>query len=177
MKALLIIDMQLGSFRPYALRHDTHGVIERINALSDLFHRNNDKVIFIQHDGTRDNNFLPGTEDWSVLPELIRHPDDIEVSKTANDVFYKSNLQEILDSHGISELFITGCATDFCVDTTIKSALHKDYHVIVIEDAHTTADRKGLPAVAVIEYYNWLWSEMLPTNSAIQLVKTIDVLK
>lgn len=31
MKALLIIDMQIGSFKPYALRYDTLGVIERIN--------------------------------------------------------------------------------------------------------------------------------------------------
>ena len=32
--ALIVIDMQLGSFTPYSARHDTLGTIERINRLA-----------------------------------------------------------------------------------------------------------------------------------------------
>lgn len=35
MKALLIIDMQQGSFTPAAPRHDAEGVVNRINLLSE----------------------------------------------------------------------------------------------------------------------------------------------
>jgi len=63
MKALLIIDMQIGSFKPYALRHDTAGVIERINTLSKFFRANQFVVVFVQHDGTKENVFLPNTTD------------------------------------------------------------------------------------------------------------------
>ncbi|QRY59756.1 isochorismatase family protein [Sphingobacterium siyangense] len=101
MRALLIIDMQLGSFRPYELRLDTIAVIDRINRLSDAFRNNGDLVIFIQHDGTKENSFMPGTEEWSLLPELIRGAADIFVSKTANDSFYKTDLQTILRSRCI----------------------------------------------------------------------------
>jgi len=163
MRALLIIDMQLGSFRPYTLRYDTFGVIDRINKLSEHFRKSDDLVIFVQHDGTNENSFLPGTEDWSLLPELIRGPADILVSKSANDSFYQTNLHMILTSRG-KELIVTGCATDFCVDATIKSALTKDYSITVVADGHTTADRPMIPAWQVIDYFNWLWSEMTPTG-------------
>jgi nicotinamidase-related amidase len=45
MKALLIIDMQNGSFKPYTARYDTLGVIERINNLSSYFRNSLQKVI------------------------------------------------------------------------------------------------------------------------------------
>ena len=177
MKALLIIDMQIGSFRPYTLRHDTLGVIDRINNLSNYFRTNNDKVIFIQHDGTKENNFLPRTEDWHILPELTKHQSDIIISKTINDAFYNTDLQTILSKNNITELFVTGCATDFCVDATIKSAVSKDYSITVIEDGHTTADRPHLNATMVIQHYNWLWADMIPTNFKVQVIKTNDLLK
>ncbi|MDF2478922.1 MAG: cysteine hydrolase [Sphingobacterium sp.] len=169
MRALLIIDMQQGSFKPYTLRYDTKGVIDRINELSQQFRKSGDPVIFIQHDGTKENCFLPGTEDWSILPELIRGPEDIFVSKTANDSFYKTDLQTILKSRGVRELIFTGCATDFCVDATIKSAITEDYFITVVADGHTTADRPMIPAKQVIAYFNWLWSEMTPTLRTVKV--------
>ena len=175
MKALLIIDMQKGSFKPYSLRHDTLGVIDRINFLSGYFRANNYPVIFIQHDGTNENCFFPKTDDWEILPELVRLPNDITISKTANDSFYKTFLQEMLFKKATSELFITGCATDFCVDTTIKSALSRDYKVTIIEDGHTTASRPFIDAQTVINHYNWLWSEMSATKYKLAVLKTRDI--
>ena len=169
MRALLIIDMQLGSFKPYTLRHDTIGIVDRINQLSEQCRKRGDLVIFIQHDGTRENCFLPETTDWSLLPELIRGPEDIFVDKTANDSFYKTDLQAILKSRGVLELIVTGCATDFCVDGTIKSAMAKDYGITVVADGYTTTDRPMIPARQVIDYFNWLWSEMTPTQGRIKV--------
>ena len=176
MRALLIIDMQIGSFKPYNLRYDTLGVIERINKLSDYFRANNDKVIFVQHDGTKEDVFLPNSFDWEILPELIKCSTDYTISKSANDAFHKTDLESTLATNNIVELFITGCATDFCVDATIKSAVSKDYDVTVINDAHTTANRPHLDAHKVIEHYNWVWSEMTPTSFKIHVVKTKDLL-
>ena len=75
-----------------------------------------------------------------------------------------------MDVLGIKELVVTGCATDFCVDTAIKSALTNDYNVTVISDAHTTADRPELSAKQVINHYNWIWSETMPTEGKIDVV-------
>lgn len=50
MKALLIIDMQVGSFMPKDIRFDAEGMIDRINKLSDFFRQNGDQIFYIQHD-------------------------------------------------------------------------------------------------------------------------------
>ncbi len=176
MEALIIIDMQIGSFKPYSLRHDTLGTIERINLLSKKFRDNKQFVIFIQHDGSKENNFVPYTEDWQILPELNRFPEDIIVSKTANDSFYHSELYNILIEKNITELFICGCATDFCVDSTVKSALTKDFKVTIIADGHTTADRPFIDAETTINHYNWLWADMTPTKYKLSVVKTIELI-
>ena len=177
MKALLIIDMQLGSFRPYSLRHDTMGVIGRINELSQRFRDNGDLVIFIQHDGSKENAFVPGTPDWAILPELIRQPADTTSTKTANDAFYRTVLHDTLQQHNVTELYITGCATDFCVDSTIKSALSKDYNITVVANGHTTANRPQITAEQVINHYNWLWDDMTATKYKIIVQDTSDILK
>jgi len=170
MKALLIIDMQIGSFNPYTLREDTFGIIARINKLSSFFRDNNDKVIFIQHDGTKENCYLPNTKEWEILPELNIEKGDLVVSKTANDAFYNTSLQTALTAYDITELFITGCATDFCVDATVKSALTKDYNLTIVGDAHTTADRPFLTAKMAIKHYNWLWADMTATKFKIKVI-------
>jgi nicotinamidase-related amidase len=95
---------------------------------------------------------------------------DLVISKTANDSFYKSRLKDELASLGVNQVVITGCATDFCVDATIKSALVNDLNVVVIADAHTAGDRPTLKAKQLIDHYNWIWSEMSPTISKIKVV-------
>jgi nicotinamidase-related amidase len=102
-------------------------------------------------------------------------PGDILVSKTANDSFYQSNLSEMLLENNVSELFITGCATDFCVDTTIKSALSKDFKVTIVEDGHTTASRPFADAQTLINHYNWVWSDMSPTKHKLSVVKSGNI--
>jgi len=47
-------------------------------------------------------------------------------SKEACDAFYKTDLSRILQDHDTRELIVTGCATDFCVDTTVRAAASRD---------------------------------------------------
>ena len=174
MKALLIIDMQNGSFTPSTPRYDAEGVIQKINALSAQFRRNGDKVIYIQHNGTKEHSFIPGTHNWQLLSSLVVKPNDVILSKTANDAFYRTELADMLKSHNITELFVTGCATDFCVNATILCALMHEYRIVVFKDCHTTADRPHLPAEKVIEHHNWIWENMTPINNAIKVVSSLD---
>lgn len=177
MKALAIIDMQRGSFKPETPRHDANGVIERINKLSGLFRSHNDKVIFIQHNGLKQNNFIPGTSDWEILPTLTISKDDVIISKTANDSFYKTDLEKVLSENDINELIITGCATDFCVDTTIKSALTKEFDITIVKDGHTNANRPGIDAETLINYYNMIWGYLIPVKNNIKVISCEDLLK
>lgn len=175
-KALLVIDMQKGSFTPKTPRFNTNEVVKCINGLTKLFRELNYSVIYIQHDGTGTGAFEKNATDWENLDELIVESTDIRIDKYANDVFYKSELRLKLKELNINELFITGCATDFCVESTIQSALTKDYNITVVADGHTTGDRPHLKAEQIIEHYNWVWQNMIATKGHVK-VRTAKQIK
>ena len=160
MIVLLVIDMQAGLFAQ-APRHDADGLVDRINALGRVVRQAGGLVIFIQHAGPQGDTFEPGTDGWTLLESLQREAGDRVVSKQACDAFYQTDLARILQDHDARELIVTGCATDFCVDTTIRAAASRDYEVIVAEDGHTTADRPHMDAVSVIRHHNWVWENLI----------------
>lgn len=168
-KALLVIDMQKGSFTKETPRYDTEGVVERINHLARNFRDQGAPVIWIQHDGTGSGHFEKGNPDWENLEELDVQPDDVRIDKYANDCFYHSPLAAKLEELGAKEIYVTGCATDFCVESTIQSALTKDFSITVVSDGHTTGERPNLTAKQVIDHYNWVWQNMIPTKGSIEV--------
>ena len=174
--ALLIIDMQKGSFTPETPRHNTQGVVLRINELAQIFRQKNQPVFVVQHDGTGTGEFVKNTQEWENLEELDIKSTDIFIDKYANDAFYQSELKAVLLKNGITELFITGCATDFCVESTIQSALVHDFNITVVADAHTTGDRPHLQAEKVIEHYNWDWQNMISTEATIKVETTEQII-
>jgi len=176
MKALLIVDMQVGSFSDKTPRFDTKGVVQRINQVSNYFRDQGEAVIFIQHDGTKEKYLFHGTEDWEILPELTQASNDIFIEKTANDSFYNTGLDQTLKKYNIQELYISGCATDFCVNATIHSALVKDFNITIIKDCHTTADRLSFSAEKLILFHNWLWENLTPTKGRIRLLSAHDII-
>ncbi|MCP3875101.1 MAG: isochorismatase family protein, partial [Desulfobacteraceae bacterium] len=72
--------MQIGSFR-LAKRYDENGIVQRINKISDYFRKSKKPVIFVQHDGTKENYLYTGTEDWKILPELNQKEFDLYIEK------------------------------------------------------------------------------------------------
>ena len=177
MKVLLIIDMQVGLFKTETSRFDTNGVIARINQLSNAFRRNGDQIIFIQHNGNKDDSLEPGTADWEILPDLNRETTDLCISKTACDSSFETELSKILKKLNISEVIIIGCATDFCVDTTVRSAASKKYEVVVVGDGHTTADRPNIDAETVINHHNWVWGNFIVPNRRIEVITSDQLLR
>ncbi|MDD5264986.1 MAG: isochorismatase family protein [Candidatus Bipolaricaulis sp.] len=174
MTGLLVIDMQVGLFEG-AKRFDADGVVRRINDLARAVRAKGSGVILIQHEDEGD--FARGAPGWRILPALDARPEDVYVGKTACDSFYRSELDEVLRKRKIERLFITGCATDFCVDTTIRSAASKDYEVAVVADGHTTADRPHLPAEKIIEHHNWMWARLILPGRPVTVAKAKELIR
>ena len=168
--ALLVIDMQVGLFGADTPRHDANGIVERINALGRVVRQAGGTVVFIQHDGPPGDVFEPGREGWKILPSLEREEGDLVVHKSACDAFYQTDLAETLRKHGATRLIVTGCATDFCVDTTVRAAASRDYEVVAVADGHTTADRPHVDAVSVIRHHNWLWQNLIHPTRPIKVI-------
>ena len=164
--ALIVVDMQVGSFTPRAVRHDTQGLIARLNRLADHVRTRKGLVVFVQHDGPPGDPHHPGEEGWRLLPEIAVCDADRVVRKKSCDAFLGTDLDRVLQSVGARELIITGCATDFCVDTTVRSALARGYRTIVPSDGHTTADRPHLTAVQIIAHHNAVWADFISPAGA-----------
>jgi len=173
MEALLIIDMQKGCFA--VPRHDRAGTASRANHLAERFREAGKPVIFVQHDGTKENYLYPGTPDFEIIDELTQANTDYHVVKTLNSAFYRTNLGTLLDDLSVDTLTIAGLATDFCVNATIHSALLKNYHLRITSDAHTTAARAGLSAETIIAYHNWLWANLSVDTGSIAVLSTEDI--
>jgi nicotinamidase-related amidase len=88
-------------------------------------------------------------------------PTDAFVRKTSCDSFLDTPLDAILEARGAKRLIITGWATDYCVDTTVRSALARGYATTVPSDGHTVANRPHLTAEKIIEHHNAIWADFL----------------
>jgi nicotinamidase-related amidase len=169
---LIVVDMQVGLLDGPP-KHDLLGVIRRINALAACVRARDGAVVWIRHCGG--DGFERQTPGWSFLPELDRQPGDVVVEKMLNDAFAGTSLHDALQRLAPDRVLISGWATDFCVDSTVRSAVSRDFHVVVVGDAHTLGDRPHLAAPIVIRHHNWVWSGLL-TNRSIRVATTAELL-
>ncbi len=170
MIVLLVIDMQIGLFGPDTPRHDADAIVERINAVGRAVRQAGGLVTFIQHDGPQGDVLEQGSDGWRILPSLERQDVDWVVRKRACDAFYETKLSEILHQHKARRLIVTGCATDFCVDTTVRAASSRDYEIAVVANGHTTADRPHMSAATIIQHHNWVWKNLIHPRTQIKVL-------
>ena len=159
--ALIVIDIQKGFCDPES-RMEKSGVgtanqrkiIPNVLQLVGLAHEFEMPVLFSQqvhfpNDVTRKRRRIPSHQDkqqwtpclrgtWEVafMPEVeaIIGPDDYIVEKHRASVFFETTIDAKLRMLGIEQVIISGCNTDFCVETTIRDAYYRDYDVIVVSD-------------------------------------------
>jgi len=171
---LLIVDMQEASFYE-SDKFDSDMIIRRINKLSGYIRANKGNVIFIQHDGTEKDGLCPNTSGWEVLSELVKTDSDYSIRKTTNDAFYNTELHISLTKLNPERLIISGWATDFCVDTTIRSAVSHNYNVVVASDCHTVSNRPHLEAEQVIEHHNWVWKNLITPSKEVEVIPLLEL--
>lgn len=174
--ALLIIDAQVGLFEGNERAVRSESVIANLNTAIEKANTLNMPIIFIQHDGPADSPFAPHSEGWQIHPALARSAADIVIRKTVGDSFYAPALNEHLKALGVQRLWIGGAATDFCIDTAVRTALSHDYEVTVIADGHSCRDRPVIKGETVIAHFNWVWSEMIEAPKTLR-VQTVAELR
>jgi nicotinamidase-related amidase len=166
--ALVIIDMQQAAFTGAAPKHDAEGLIARLNSLASAVRAAGGVVVFVQHEGPQGDPFHPDQPGWKLLRSLHVGGEDVVVRKTSCDAFLNTALEATLRALAVERLIITGWATDYCVDTTVRSALARSYPTIVPSDGHTVANRPHLTAEKIIEHHNAIWADLIaPAGPAV----------
>lgn len=151
--ALLIIDVQREFFSAEPGPAGADRVIEQINGLSARARRAGVPVIVVQHHSVVEGPQLESAG-WALDARLNVDNRDLFLRKTTPDVFYHTELGAFLKQGGVGEVVICGYATEFCIDTTARSAVGKGYTVTLVTDGHTTEDKAHLSAEAIIAHHN-----------------------
>ena len=89
--------------------------------------------------------------------------------------FLKTGLNEYLSSTGITNLVLCGMQTEYCIDTSVKTAFEHGYDVVVPSGATTTYANPFLSGDKIVYFYErMIWHEPLacvvPLEEAIQLL-------
>jgi ureidoacrylate peracid hydrolase len=85
-------------------------------------------------DGRRSRVLIRDTWNTDVVDELRPASDDVIIYKTRYSGFYRTELDSVLQARGITHLLVTGCTTSVCVESTIRDAMFRDYHCVLLAD-------------------------------------------
>ncbi|WP_217162298.1 isochorismatase family protein [Streptomyces sp. AC512_CC834] len=173
--ALLVIDMQNATV---AMAHRAAGTVAAIAALSERARAAGVPVVTVRQG---DEGMVPGSEGWQVVAELAPREGETVVDKTTPDGFLHTGLDATLKALGVTEVIVTGFATEICVDTTARQALSRGYDLLVVADGHTTSVRTEadagdlVPADRSIAQYNAIYRTIGWPGRSIRVRAAADV--
>jgi nicotinamidase-related amidase len=101
-----------------------------------------------------------------IIDELGVQQSDIILTKSGSGCFTSTNLDHILGNMGVTDVVLTGCWTNSCVETTARHAGDLDYGVAIVEDA-VVAMTPGLHHHA-LEYMDNNWARVLSTEQVLE---------
>lgn len=154
--AFLVIDVQNDYCEPEGVFSKANfdissipSIYQNINRLADWQRKRNAPVIWVKMVWDNDeevgrlseiSKFLKykgmrrGTWGAEIVSELDVHEHDIIVEKKRFSAFYDTELDNILKKLGVTELFMAGVRTDFCVESSVRDAFFRDYKVVIVDD-------------------------------------------
>jgi len=85
-------------------------------------------------DGRESRVLVRDTWNTDIVDELRPAAGDVVIYKTRYSGFYKTELESLLKARDIKHLLVTGCTTSVCVESTIRDAMFRDYHCVLLAD-------------------------------------------
>lgn len=139
----------------------TQMIIEPINRICTAARERGNKVIYIAHvlspdlrevgpDSSfwyksmkfyrenphwKDGFIIRGTWGARIIDALRPREGDLLVEKPRFSAFHGTNLDGLLKTYNLKYLLFAGCATNICVESSIRDAAHLGYFPILISDA------------------------------------------
>ena len=189
---LLVIDMQNSFLHPDGtmskLGYDCSKLRDAIpgtEKLIDAARSNNVPIIFTQYvyqsdfkDGgwlvdeispeLREVNLcVKGTWDADNYDTLYPKDNDAIIEKNRPSAFISTQLESILDSKSVQNIFVCGVTANMCVETTVRDACQRDFRVFVAKDAIAEVDEDRMKvALMAMEYF---FAKMLSVDEVIEL--------
>lgn len=170
---LLVIDVQQAMIDDNPANKDTFLV--NLKLLIDAAHEGGTEVVYVRHDGGEGDVLAYGEPGWQLDRSLKPRAEERIFDKRFGSAFLKTGLNEYLSGKGVTRLIICGMQTEYCIDTSVKTAFEHGYEVFVPSGATTTYANPFLSGEKLVYYYErMIWNE--PLASVIDLEEAIRLL-
>lgn len=105
-----------------------------------------------------------------ILDAVAPEPGDIVLNKLRWDAFHFTELEPILRNLGVRRLIVAGLQTNVCVESTVRSAMMRNFEVAVPEDAVSTDGEalhfNALNAMRVLYVEVAPWPELVAPDAS-----------
>lgn len=172
--ALLVIDLQRALCEGRWAMAGIADVLTRVNALAARARAAGTPVAFIQHQST-EGPLMQDSDGWRLAPQLDVHPGDWRVDKRHGDAFLRTDLHARLQAAGVTEVWLCGAQSDFCVSATAQGALSHGYAVTLVADAHATLANGVLSAEQIVAHVNATVPQLDSYGPRTQAVRCADL--
>ncbi|MNI06246.1 Streptothricin hydrolase [compost metagenome] len=156
--ALLVVDVQVAPFiwKDFGGKelYRSEALIETLETLIKQARTAGSPVIYLQYTERGESLRAEGGPLWPIHPVITPREGDLVLVKYETDSFHGTNLHEELQARGIGHVVVTGVQTEFCVDTTCRSAQRLGYRTTLVADGHSTFDTNRLTAEMIVGHHN-----------------------
>lgn len=156
--ALIVVDIQeviTGDYSIFPnLKENSEKLISEINQVVDSFKVHNYPVIYVRSEIANpfinlvNNTYAKGSNKVK-YDNRLKVISNLEVVKTGEDSFRKTNLDDLLKRNRVNELYIVGLDAAGCVNTTVQAAQNRQYKVNIIKDAVISKSERMMDSMMV----------------------------
>ena len=113
-----------------------------------------------------------------IIDELKPKPGEPIIDKPGYGAFHQTDLEIILRSRGIQQLFICGVTTEVCVQSSLREAVDRGFECITISDACGSAYPELHEAsLAMIAVEGGIFGKVKSTNIVLQQLEILSAEK
>jgi nicotinamidase-related amidase len=101
-----------------------------------------------------------GAPHFAVLEEITPQEGETIIEKASWGAFNTTNIERVLRDLGIDILFVTGCSTNACLETTARDAADRGFGVVLVDEGCVDYDQEAHDAALKAFYFNFgkvLW--------------------
>ena len=84
--------------------------------------------------------FIKGTDGPLLLDELDRATTDLEVVKKRYSMFFRTELDALLEQHGTDQIILAGVNTHACIRAAALDAYQRDFEVLIVRECVASKD-------------------------------------
>jgi nicotinamidase-related amidase len=158
--ALILVDLQAGIVAMPTVPHAGDDLLKRSLALAERLRSRGGTIVrvHVAFDDARDMppqnvdepmQLPPGgpPKEWSAFPDAPLPAGDLVLLKRHWGALHGTDLDLRLRRRGIRTVIVAGIATNYGVESTVRSAWEHDYDVVVVEDlcASRSAELHAFP--------------------------------